>query len=89
MLTRTTKATGRKPITRSGKTVCDTVHWGLGWAINETVSGDRIYHGGSNGTGFRCYCEFDCKQGRGIVIMTNAIGGKELWQRVIETVADP
>jgi len=89
MLTRTTEATGREPIIRSGKTVCDTVWWGLGWAINETASGDRIYHGGSNGTGFRCYCEFDRKQGRGIVIMTNAIRGKDLWQRVIAAVADP
>lgn len=89
MLTRTTKATGREPIKRSGKTVCDTVYWGLGWAMNETANGDRIYHGGSNGTGFRCYCEFDRRQGRGIVIMTNAIGGKELWQRVIAAVADP
>ena len=48
-----------------------------------------VYHGGSNGTGFRYYAEFDRKQGRGIVIMTNAIGGKELWQRVIAAVADP
>jgi hypothetical protein len=41
------------------------------------------------GIGFRCYCEFDRAQGTGIVIMTNAIGGRELWQRVIAAVAPP
>lgn len=89
MLTRTTQAVGRTPITRSGKTVSDTVHWGLGWAINKTAGGDRIYHSGSNGTGFRCYCEFDRVRGTGIVIMTNAVGGRQLWERVIAHVAPP
>ncbi len=89
MFTRTTEATGRKPVVRSGKTVCDTVHWGLGWAVNKTEGGDRFYHGGSNGTGFRCYCEFDRARGTGIVIMTNAIGGRQLWERVVATFARP
>ena len=89
MLTRTTEATGRKPIKRSGETLSDTVCWGLGWAIDKTAQGDRVYHSGSNGTGFRCYCEFDRARGTGIVIMTNAVGGRQLWERVIETVAPP
>jgi len=89
MLTRTTKATGRKPIVRAGESSGDTVYWGLGWPIDETTRGDRVYHSGSNGTGFRCYSEFDRRRGTGIVIMTNAVGGKELWQRVMAEVGPP
>ena len=89
MLTRTTMATGRKPVLRSAQTAGDAVWWGLGWAIDRTTAGDRIYHSGSNGTGFRCYCEFDRQRGSGIVIMTNAVGGKQLWQHVIAKVALP
>ena len=89
MLTRTTEATGRKPIKRSGESRCDTVHWGLGWAIDKTARGDRVYHSGSNGTGFRCYCEFDRVGGTGIVIMTSAVGGRQLWEQVIAAVAPP
>ncbi len=89
MLTPTIEAVSRKPITRSGKTSSDTTYRGLGWAIDKTEGGHRAYHGGSNGTGFRCYCEFDPARGTGIVIMTNAVGGKRLWQRVIATVAPP
>ena len=89
MLTPITVATGRTPIKRSGKEVSDTVHRGPGWAIDKTAGGDRIYHGGSNGTGFRCYCEFDPARGTGIVIMTNAIGGERLWRRVVAAVAPP
>jgi CubicO group peptidase (beta-lactamase class C family) len=89
MLTRTTEAVGRKSIERSGKRACDTVHWGLGWAIDKTDGGDRAYHGGANGTGFRCYCEFDRARGTGIVIMTNAISGRQLWERAIAAVSPP
>ena len=89
MLTREVEATGRKPIRRSGEPASDTVHRGLGWAIDKTAAGDRIHHSGSNGTGFRCYCELDRARGTGIVIMTNAIGGRELWEQVIAAVAAP
>jgi CubicO group peptidase (beta-lactamase class C family) len=87
MLTPTTEATGRKPVERIGKTVSETVHWGLGWAINKTELGDRIYHTGTNGTGFRCYCEFDLRSGNGLVIMTNGLGGNELWEGVVAAIA--
>jgi len=89
MLTPTTQATGRKPIVRSGKTTSKVTYYGLGWAIDKTASGHRAYHGGSNGTGFRCYCEFDRKRGTGIVIMTNALSGARLWHRVIGAVGAP
>ena len=87
MLTPVSEATGRKPIERPFESTSDTVYWGLGWPINKTVRGDRFHHGGSNGTGFRCFSEFDPKHGTGIVIMTNGISGAKLWQRVIAKVS--
>lgn len=89
MLTRTTKIEDRKPLIRRGKQLSEPVYYGLGWVINVTESGERFYHTGSNGTGFRCYCEFDLVRGSGIVIMTNAAGGAELWRELIAAVADP
>jgi len=43
---------------------------------------------GSNGTGFRCTCRFNPRQGLGIVLMTNAASGYKLWQNVLEEVGD-
>ena len=58
--------------------------WGLGWGMR-SVDGQRlIYHGGSNGSGFRCYSEFQPDLGRGLVLMTNAVGGKKLWNQAID-----
>lgn len=83
----TSKAGVRKPIQRSGKLVSDEVHWGLGWGINHTSLGDRIYHAGTNGGGFQCYHEFDPKRGCGIVIMTNSLSGQKFWKAIIAKVA--
>ena len=58
--------------------------WGLGWGLR-TIHGRRqVFHSGSNGTGFRCYSEFFPDDGDGLVIMTNAVGGKKLWESVVE-----
>ncbi|HOW69032.1 MAG TPA: serine hydrolase [Phycisphaerae bacterium] len=89
MLTRTTRAEGRESIVRSGKRLSKDLYWGLGWAMDATESGDRIHHGGSNGTGFRCYCEFDRQRGSGLVIMTNAAGGRGLWEAVMAATGEP
>jgi len=89
MFTRTTKATGRKPVSRSGKRPNAPVWWGLGWPIDATDAGDRIYHGGANGTGFRCYAEFDRRRGSGLVIMTNSLGGEDLWRRIVDAISPP
>jgi|GEM_PF-182603 len=89
MLTRITRAEGRQPVARSGIRAPGDVYWGLGWAIDATSSGDRAYHSGSNGTGFRCYCEFDRQRGSGLVIMTNAVGGEALWRDVLASVGEP
>ena len=57
--------------------------WGLGWGLRDVDGQRRVFHSGANGSGFRCYCEFTPESGTGIVIMTNAIGGADLWKAVI------
>jgi CubicO group peptidase (beta-lactamase class C family) len=76
---------------RSGSKTDDTIWYGLGWAIERTKNGDRFSHSGSNGDTFRqiCYSEFDRSQGKGIVIMTNAIGGYPLYKEIIALVSSP
>lgn len=58
--------------------------WGLGWGLKSVDGRQQAFHSGSNGTGFRCYSEFCPETGEGLVIMSNAVGGKELWQAVVE-----
>ena len=87
MFTPTTETTGRKPVRRTVASASDKVFWGLGWAIDKTERGGRIYHSGSNGTGFRCYSQFDPVAGTGLVIMTNSTSGRELWEAVVEAIA--
>ncbi|MGD9126410.1 MAG: serine hydrolase domain-containing protein [Planctomycetia bacterium] len=87
MFRKITKATGRKPIRRAGKLTSDDVYWGLGWELDSTSLGDRIYHSGTNGSGFRCYHEFDLERKRGIVIMTNSLTGNKLWEAILAEVA--
>ena len=54
-----------------------------------TATGDRVYHSGSNGTGFRYYCEFDPRRGTGLVIMANAVNGRLLWEEIMLAVGEP
>ncbi|MBI5726874.1 MAG: hypothetical protein HY965_03405 [Ignavibacteriales bacterium] len=61
---------------------------GLGWGIDSTITGDVIYHSGSNQTGFRCYSQLRTNEGSGIVIMTNGENGSELWARLIRKIGD-
>ncbi|GMV97643.1 MAG: hypothetical protein AMXMBFR83_19990 [Phycisphaerae bacterium] len=89
MFRRTFRVEGSKPILRCGVRHADYSDRGLGWVIDETASGDRMHHSGSNGTGFRCYCEFDPVKGNGLVIMTNAVGGQALWRDLMAAAGDP
>ncbi len=89
MLTRATRVDGTPPPARQGGPPTGPVYYGLGWAIEESANGDRIRHGGSNGTGFRCYCEWYPARGTGLVIMTNAAGGAALWREVIAQIGEP
>jgi CubicO group peptidase (beta-lactamase class C family) len=78
----------REPVVRPGRAKGLSVSWGLGWGINETVSGDILYHSGANQSGFRCYSQIDLRKRSGIVIMTNGVNGSELWQRLIRQIGD-
>ena len=58
----------------------------FGWAIQQRPTGNLYSHGGSNGSGFRCYSRFDPKIKTGIVIMTNGIGGAKLHQALLQRI---
>ncbi|MBK9062445.1 MAG: beta-lactamase family protein [Acidobacteria bacterium] len=88
MLKHQVRADARDPIERPGRARGREVFWGLGWGLNTTASGDVVYHGGANRTGFRSYCQFSPERGTGIVMMTNGLGGGELWTRLISAVGD-
>lgn len=83
MFTPTTKARGRAARLGGEPASADSSWFGLGWVIDVLPNGKLIHHSGSNGTGFRCECAFDPDHGSGIVVMTNAIGGRELCHEVI------
>ena len=89
MLTPASPPTGRDLITRQGVTGEGEVRFALGWQIEPTSSGPRFRHSGSNGTGFRCYSEFDPATGAGLIIMTNAEGGRTLWQEMVAAISPP
>lgn len=61
---------------------------GLGWQLHDTPGGQRVSHGGSNGTGFRCHSRFYPGRKEGIVIMTNSYGGEKLWKQLLKEL-DP
>jgi CubicO group peptidase (beta-lactamase class C family) len=88
MLTHQVRMDVRDVIDRPGRSLGLLAYRGLGWAIDSTISGDLIYHSGSNQTGFTCYSQFDRRAGSGIVIMTNGKNGSDLWSRLISAVGD-
>ena len=62
------------------------VYYGLGWAIGGPDGARYVYHGGSNGSGFRCHARFYRRDGSGIVVMTNATTGATLYNKVLDQV---
>jgi len=88
MLKHQVRADARDPIERPGRARGREVYWGLGWGLNSTAGGDVVYHSGANRTGFRSYCQFSPERGTGIVILTNGLGGGELWTRLVAAVGD-
>jgi CubicO group peptidase (beta-lactamase class C family) len=89
MLARISTANTRSPIQRGAEPSEADVFFGLGWRIEALPSGDRFCHSGSNGTGFRCYSEFNPETGQGIVIMTNSASGLHVWQGIMRAVGQP
>ena len=51
-------ATRRQMLTPVAHRDEQNADWGLGWGLSQFQGRRRVYHGGSNGTGFRCLCEF-------------------------------
>jgi CubicO group peptidase (beta-lactamase class C family) len=88
MLAHQVAVPSREPIERPGKAKASAVYWGLGWGINATGRGDIVYHSGANRSGFRCYSQFNPSTGSGIVIMTNGLGGSDLWTRLISRIGN-
>lgn len=88
MLTPQIKVTTREPQIRPGKANGIDIFRGLGWVIDSTLEGDICYHSGSNGSGFKCYNQFNRKKGSGIVIMTNGSGGLGVWDAIVREVGD-
>jgi CubicO group peptidase (beta-lactamase class C family) len=78
----------RDPIERPGGARGRDVWWGLGWSINTTDGGDIIHHSGANRSGFRCFSQYSPRRRTGLVIMTNGLGGGELWTRLVSAVGD-
>ena len=60
--------------------------YGLGWCMSRNSQPRYIMHGGSNGAGFRCVSRFYPDTGDGIVVMTNADSGAEVYSRVLKMV---
>jgi CubicO group peptidase (beta-lactamase class C family) len=77
-----------EPIPRRDGSRPRASHYGLGWAIDELARDRRLRHSGANASGFRSYTEFYPDRGAGIVIMTNAVGGAELWRETIRAVGE-
>ncbi|MBP7146239.1 MAG: serine hydrolase [Acidobacteria bacterium] len=88
MLRRQVAVDARDPIERPGAAQASAVRWGLGWSINATKAGDIYHHSGANRTGFRCFSQFSPERGSGLVILTNGLGGGELWTRLVAAIGD-
>lgn len=88
MLARQVVVTSREPVERPGGARGTAVYWGLGWSMNATAQGNIYHHSGANRSGFRCFSQFNPTTGSGIVIMTNGMGGGDLWTRLISRVGN-
>lgn len=88
MLKGQVKVDAREPLERPGAAQGRAVQWGLGWSLNETDLGLIAHHSGANQTGFRCFSQFSPSRGTGLVILTNGLGGGELWTRLVAVIGD-
>jgi len=68
----------------AGPIIEGETRYGLGWRTEPVEGGVRVSHSGSNGTGFRSYVEFDPERGNGMVILTNASSGDDLWRELVK-----
>lgn len=89
MLTPAGPPTDGTPLARRGSPGAPPVRFGLGWSLEPVATGMRARHSGSNGTGFRSYCEFAPAGGHGLIIMTNSTSGDDLWREVVNLIGVP
>lgn len=75
------KAAAREMLTRQ-----DPGQFALGWELFGDGGGARFGHGGSN-EGFQCNTTCLLEQGKGVVVLTNALMGIILYSEVINGVA--
>ena len=59
-----------------------SVEWGLGWAIQHSVTGDSFWHWGDNGN-YQNFAIGSIDEGLGVVIMTNGKNGKQVYREIL------
>jgi CubicO group peptidase (beta-lactamase class C family) len=59
--------------------------WGLGWGIQQDEYGTTLWQWGAN-NGFRNFAVADPANGRAVVVLTNAVNGPRVYERVIAAV---
>ncbi len=88
MLSHQIRVDSREVMDRPGRHLGLAGFRGLGWAVDSTITHDVAQHTGSNQSGFRCYTQLDVEDGSGMVILTNALNGDELYRRLIAAIGD-
>jgi len=88
MLVPQVKAGDREPVIRPEPARGRSVHWGLGWVLDDTAGGRIAYHSGTNSTGFRSYCQFAPERGSAWLLLCNGLGGGKLWRHLAATLGD-
>jgi CubicO group peptidase (beta-lactamase class C family) len=78
----------REAVERPGRAKGKSVFWTMGWSLNTTEEGAILHHSGANGSGFRCFVQFDRVRGSALLIMTNGMNGGELWTRLVSVIGD-
>lgn len=82
-------ADDRQPLPRAGAASGRTaVQWSLGWVLDDTAQGPIAFHTGTNSTGFRGYSQFSPSRRTGLLVMSNGLGGRALWQAAVGAVGD-
>ncbi len=69
----------------SGAEAVPTLHWSLGWGLQDGPKGRAFWHWGSNGT-FRCYVVGYPGTGDGLVYFTNSQNGLAILHELVHLV---
>ena len=69
-------------IDREPKELSTTLFWGLGWGIQRTDQGTRLWHWGDNGA-FKSFVMADPKTKAGVVMFANSENGLSIAKPII------